>query len=131
MNLNKLLLTLLSLLQISNTPTGTYCGTKTVFGETINGLVNIKSTELLDFSISGDFTISCVDEQYKLDGSNVIMTGIDMEGDCLHDALTDNKITLSSIVYDSQTNQIDVTVKYSIATIDILLTTSGCNVQYE
>ena len=130
MNLNKLLLTLLSLLQTTNTPTGTYCGTKTVFGETINGLVNIKSSELLDFSISGDFTISCSDEYYKLDDSNIIMTGINTVGDCLHDTLTDNKITLNSIVYDNQKNQIDVTVKYSIATIDILLTTN-CNVQYE
>ena len=42
-----------------------------------------------------------------------------MAGDCTHDALAENKITLDAIIYDSGTNSLDVTVKYSIAKIDI------------
>lgn len=109
-----------------SSPTGTYCGSKTVFGETINGQVRFKSPELLDFAISGDFTINCADEYYVLDGSQIILRDIGVVGDCTHDALSDNKITLDSIMYDSSANQINVSVKYSIAKIDILL--SNCNV---
>jgi len=108
-----------------SSPTGTYCGSKTVFGETINGKVRFKSPELLDFAISGDFAINCVDEYYVLDGSHIILRDIGVVGDCTHDALSDNKITLDSIMYDSSANQINVAVKYSIAKIDILL--SNCN----
>ncbi len=108
-----------------SSPAGTYCGSKTVFGETINGEVRFKSPELLDFAISGDFTINCSDEYYALDGSKIILRDIGVVGDCTHDALADNKIALDSITYDSSTNQIDVSVKYSIAKINILL--SDCN----
>lgn len=114
-----------ALFALYSSPTGTYCGSKTVFGETINGQVRFKSSELLDFAISGDFTINCADEYYMLDGSQIILRDIGVVGDCTHDALTDNKIMLDSITYDSSVNQINVAVKYSIAKIDILL--SSCN----
>jgi hypothetical protein len=114
-----------ALFALYSSPTGTYCGSKTVFGETINGQVRFKSSELLDFAISGDFTINCADEYYVLDGSQIILRDIGVVGDCTHDALTDNKIMLDSITYDSSANQINVAVKYSIAKIDILL--SSCN----
>jgi hypothetical protein len=109
-----------------SSPAGTYCGSKTIFGETINGQVRFKSPELLDFAISGDFTINCADEYYVLDGSQIMLRDIGVVGDCTHDALSENKITLDSITYDSSANQINVAVKYSIAKIDILL--SNCNV---
>lgn len=113
------------LFALYSSPAGTYCGSKTLFGETINGEVRFKSPELLDFSISGDFTINCANEYYVLDGSQIILRDIGLVGDCTHDALADNKITLNSITYDSSANQINVSVKYSIAKIDILL--SNCN----
>ena len=110
-----------AILAISQSPVGKYCGSKTVFGETINGVVTFKSTETLDFAISGDFTINCTDEYYSLSDSKIILRDIDVDGDCTHDALADNKITLDSITYDSATNTIDVAVKYSIAKLDIKL----------
>ena len=103
-------------------PVGRYCGSKTVFGETINGIVTFKSLDLLDFAISGDFTIDCADEYYSLSGSNVVLRDIGVDGDCTHDALTYNKITLDAITYDSAANALDIAVKYSIAKIDIQLT---------
>lgn len=110
-----------AILALSQSPVGKYCGSKTVFGETINGVVTFKSTETLDFAISGDFTINCTDEYYSLSDSKIILRDIDVDGDCTHDALADNKITLDSITYDSATNTIDVAVKYSIAKLDIKL----------
>ena len=111
-----------ALLALTQSPTGTYCGSKTVFGETVNGVVRFKSPELLDFVISGDFAIDCSDEYYSVDGSNVVLRDIGLEGDCTHDALTDNQITLNSITYDATSNKLDVSVKYSIAKLDIELT---------
>jgi hypothetical protein len=109
------------ILALGQSPLGKYCGSKTVFGETINGVVNFKSSEILDFAISGDFTINCADEYYSLSGSQVVLRDIGLVGDCTHDALADNKITLDAITYDSAVNTIDVAVKYSIAKIDIML----------
>jgi hypothetical protein len=102
-------------------PIGMYCGSKTVFGETVNGIVTFMSPELLDFAISGDFIIDCADEYYSLSGSQVVLRDIGVAGDCTHDALTENKITLDGITYDSAANTLDVAVKYSIAKIDIKL----------
>ena len=109
------------ILALGQSPVGKYCGSKTVFGETINGVVNFKSSDVLDFAISGDFTINCADEYYSLSGSQVVLRDIGVSGDCTHDALAENKITLDAIGYDSTANTLDVAVKYSIAKIDILL----------
>ena len=107
---------------LGQSPAGKYCGSKTVFGETINGIVNFMSSEILDFAISGDFTINCADEYYSISGSQVVLRDIGVVGDCTHDALAENKITLDAIKYDSTANALDVAVKYSIAKIDIQLT---------
>ena len=105
-----------------NQPSGTYCGTKTVFGESISGIVDLKTSDRLDFTISGDFSINCMGEAYSVSGNQILLTDINVPGDCTHDALSDNKITLNSITYDGALNQIDVSVKYSVAKLDILLT---------
>ncbi len=111
---------------LNQSPTGKYCGSKTVFGETVNGVVSFTSPELLDFAISGDFTINCVNEYYAVTGSQIILRDVGVAGDCTHDALDDNQITLNSITYDSVANTIDVAVKYSVAKLDILM--SPCSV---
>jgi hypothetical protein len=110
------------LLFASTVPSGFYSGSKSLFGETINAVVNLKTATTLDFGISGDFTLDCKDEAYTVSGSNVQITNIGVSGDCAHDALTENKITLKSIVYDSAADTITVSVKYSIANVDIVLT---------
>ena len=108
------------------TPSGIYSGSKTLFGETIQAAVNLKTATTLDFGISGDFNFAtladCKDEAYTVSGNTVQLTNIGVEGDCAHDALTDNKIVLKSIVYDPISDSITVSVKYSIANVDIVLT---------
>ena len=106
-------------------PNGLYTGSKTLFGETINALVNLKTAGTLDFAISGDFTLDCKDEHYTVSGNEIVLSDIEMAGDCAHDALTDNGITLKSIMYDAATDKITVSVKYSIANVDVVLTKQG------
>ena len=112
---------LASLFYTAQVPIGNYAGGKTLFGETINAVVNINDSASLDFAISGDFALDCKDESYSLVGNTIVLDDVDIVGDCAHDALVDNQITLKGIVYDSQQNQITVTAKYSIATVDIVL----------
>jgi len=112
---------LASLFYTAQVPIGNYVGGKTLFGETINAVVNINDSSSLDFAISGDFALDCKDESYSLVGNTIVLDDVDIVGDCAHDALVDNQITLKGIVYDSQQNQITVTAKYSIATVDIVL----------
>ena len=106
----------------STVPSGFYSGSKSLFGETINAVVNLKTATTLDFGISGDITLDCKDELYTVSGSNVQITNIGVTGDCAHDALTNYGITLKGITYDSAKDTITVSVKYSIANVDIVLT---------
>jgi len=104
-----------------SSPLGTYIGSKTVFGETVNAAINVKDTEKLDFSISGDFVLNCKDEYYSYADGKIVLDDLEIVGDCAHDALVDNQITLKDILFDQTLNQITVSVKYSIMTLDILM----------
>jgi hypothetical protein len=112
------------------TPSGLYTGSKSLFGETINAVVNLKSADALDFAISGDFTLDCKDEPYTVSGNEVVLSNIGIIGDCAHDALTDNGITLKSITYDNSNDKITVSVKYSIANVDVVLSKANTDSLY-
>jgi len=107
---------------MSATPSGTYVGSKTVFGETIGASVSFHDADTLDFAITGAFALNCEDETYLVKGNEIVLTNIGVVGDCAHDALADNGVTLTDIVYDGTSNQITVSVKYSVAKIDLVLT---------
>ena len=114
-------LKILSAWFISTQPLGSYVGSKTVFGETIGAAVNVRDGQIMDFSITGAFVVNCADEAYVMNENEILMTDIGLVGDCAHDALADNGVTLTSIVYDGTNDQITVSVKYSIAKIDMVL----------
>ncbi len=105
-----------------STPSGSYCGSKTILGETISAVVDFHDTQFLDFTISGDIALDCPNEAYFLSGSDIVLRDIGVAGDCAHDALADNKIILQHITYDSASNTIDVAVKYSVMQLSIPLT---------
>jgi len=102
-------------------PSGKYVGSKTVFGETIGASVSFHDADTLDFAITGAFALNCADEVYQINGSEIVITNIGVAGDCAHDALADNGVTLNDIVYDGTNNKITVSVKYSVAKIDLVL----------
>ena len=102
-------------------PSGKYVGSKTVFGETIGASVSFRDSNTLDFAITGAFALNCAGEPYVLSGNEIVISDIDEVGDCAHDALVDNGVTLTDILYDETKNQITVSVKYSVAKIDLVL----------
>lgn len=108
-----------------STPIGNYCGSQSVFGYSLEGFVQFKTPQLLDLSITGDFNINCPNEPYYFDGNYIILQNLYSDGDCIHDNLNDNNIIISSILFDDTNNQIDLSVKYSIAKFDLSLT--SCN----
>jgi hypothetical protein len=112
---------LTSLVLAVQTPSGSYSGSKTVFGETIGAKVVFQNEQVLDFAISGAFELNCVGESYVVNGNEIIMSDIGQVGDCAHDALDENGVTLNDILYDWTNDQITVSVKYSIAKIDLVL----------
>ena len=105
----------------SSAPSGSYSGSKTVFGETIGAVVKFQDSQKLDFGVSGAFALDCAGESYSMNGNTIVLTNIGVAGDCAHDALVDNGVDLTGIVYNPTSNQITVSVKYSIAKIDVLL----------
>lgn len=102
-------------------PSGVYVGSKTVFGETIGASVSFRDSNTLDFAITGAFALNCAGEPYAVSGNEIVLSDIDQVGDCAHDALEDNGVTLNDIVYDGTKNQVTVSVKYSVAKIDLVL----------
>jgi hypothetical protein len=102
-------------------PSGKYVGSKTVFGETIGASVSFRDSNTLDFAITGAFELNCAGEPYALSGNEIVLLDINEAGDCAHDALADNGVTLNDIVYDGTNNKITVSVKYSVAKIDLVL----------
>ena len=88
----KSLLLLSSLLAAATAnPSGDYSGSKTVLGETINAKISVTSDNLLDLSISGVIDLACTDEAYTLSGAEIDLDNIDVDGDCAHDALKENR----------------------------------------
>ena len=111
------------LLLLGASPAGSYAGSKTVFGVAVNAKVNIESATLMEFIISGVIDIDCKDEAYTVASSGAVtLTNVLVAGDCAHDALASNGVDLSSIQYDAAKDTITVTVKYSIATVVIVMT---------
>lgn len=102
-------------------PIGQYCGSKYFSGHELDGTVLFKLPQLLDFYITGDFYINCPNEPFFFDGNYIILQNLYIDGDCIHDNLKDNNIILNSIFFDDTTNQIQVSVKYSIANFDVSL----------
>ncbi|GMI02426.1 hypothetical protein TrVE_jg2891 [Triparma verrucosa] len=114
---------------LATTPSGAYSGSKTVLGQTINAMVSANTDTSMDLSISGVISLSCTDEAYHLDGSDIVVDNIAQAGDCAHDALEENGVTLKGVTYDESSDTITVSVKYSVMSIDLVLTKTSDDFQ--
>ena len=120
MQYTKTILLLLGLTGVSNanlrggaaTPTGTYMGSKTVIGQTVELSVSVVDTNVLSFQISGAAKVDCPSEKFNMDGDDIVIPGATQKGDCLGDALKSAKISLSKATYHSNDDTVDVSVKY-------------------
>jgi hypothetical protein len=112
--------------QSISAPAGSYVGSKTVLGQKISASINIDDASHADIGINGAISISCASEDYKYDGASTItLPGEDTAGDCVHDALAENKATIKSIKYDASGDTITVTAHYLINVAITLSKKSG------
>ena len=107
-------------------PTGSYSGSKTVLGESVALTMSVADETHVNFVISGVASLTCNAEAFHIDGSNLILEGIDASGDCIHDNLTENHVDFKSFVYDTAADTLTATAKYlRITTIELVLSKSG------
>lgn len=102
-------------------PEGTYHGTKDILGETIDATVVIETDSAFDFHLKGVLALDCDNEAYSYANNVISLPNLDKSGDCVHDALAANKVTLEKITYDPTSNEITIVAKYSVLEIKILL----------
>jgi len=108
---------------VTTAPDGEYSGTKKILGETITASVTFGDDLTLNFDLTGPLTIDCTNEAYTIASDGTIsVTDINTAGDCLHDALASNDVTLKGIKYATDSDTITVSVKYSFLTESITLT---------
>jgi len=101
---------------------GKYSGTKTIVGVEIIASVAFSSDMKVELTLSGPLTIDCADESYTMASDGTIsMTNINVDGDCLHDNMASNDVTLKGIKYSSDSDTITVTVKYKFLTESLTL----------
>ena len=104
-------------------PSGTYKGTKSVLGQTVDATVTIVDGSHMNLEIEGPISLKCDGEQYTLSGSSVTLPTAGTAGDCIHDALAAHGGSIQSITYDSSADSMDVKVTVlSFLKVDIDLT---------
>jgi len=106
---------------VDSTPSGEFYGSMTVLGYEIN--VNLKFSDdmKLDFELTGAETVSCPSETYTIASDGLIsLPGLNTAGDCLHDNMQGG-VTLKGVKFDSATDKITITAKYSFFTETMVL----------
>lgn len=117
---------------VGATPSGTYHGSKSVLGSTIDITVTLESTTEADVKIAGPLTVDCDHEVYNYDGNTgVQLPNKDKAGDCIHDALAKapGGGSLTSLVYAPDTDQITITAKIAFLSVSLVLSKAGSVVQ--
>eukprot|EP00301_Raphidiophrys_heterophryoidea_P008952 c13247_g1_i1.p1 GENE.c13247_g1_i1~~c13247_g1_i1.p1 ORF type:complete len:557 (-),score=154.31 c13247_g1_i1:122-1792(-) len=98
-------------------PAGEYKGSKSVMGQTVDTVLVINSDGTLNFQVSGVVSINCNEEAFTFANNDIAITNINNNGDCVHDALSTNHVTLKEIAFNSASNEVTVTLKYSVVSI--------------
>merc|ERR1712060_346065 len=102
-------------------PIGFYKGQKTILKYVVNANMRFEQPESCGISIviaAANVNITCTDEEYTMNGNSIELTHVNEEGDCLHDQMKD-VVSLKSIPYSKDSNQVTVKVKYKILTESI------------
>ena len=116
-------------------PIGEYAGTTSFLGSHFDGTVVFHDTdfmnkyftdetfipELLDFSVTGDFSLDCDSETYTFRDNQVYLTNIAQSSDCVYSALNDNGVTLESIVYNDDADKLTVSLKHGFIKVKMEL----------
>jgi len=109
-------------------PNGKYCGTVGVLNMKLDGEMNFNTDGKVDFSTSDAISITCIAEPFTMDGSLIMITDIGTPGDCVHDALVNNNVSVESVTYSKETNQIvlKASIKIQLFTFPVSMTLTSC-----
>lgn len=106
-------------------PSGTYTGTTSELGAHVKATITINDgkTAHIDVEVTGITTVSvnCPTEAYAMSGTTVNLPNKDSPGDCLHDDLQKDTVTLNSVTYDSSNDSITISV-HKILNVKVKLT---------
>lgn len=109
-------------------PVGKYCGSVSFLNITLKAQMNFPTNGKIDFSTSDAISITCNAEPFTMDGSLIMITDIGTQGDCVHDALSRNNVSVESITYSKETNQILLKANVKIFfTVPVSMTLSLCD----
>lgn len=100
---------------VKTQPAGVYAGNKTILGQDIGGQMVFIDEGVCDLQIlvdAANLNITCMNEPYTMSGFIVMLTGVDSAGDCVHDGLSDNDVTLVSISFMEALDEVELLVKY-------------------
>ena len=107
-----------------STPSGTYKGSKSLLGQTINAVVTVDDTTHMDLKLTGAATVDCKQEVYSYDGgSHVTLPGLNTAGDCVHDTLAGASvpIKIKSIEYSQSGDYVDIKAGVSFYSVTLTL----------
>jgi len=109
---------------VNAAPAGTYKGSKSVLGQSVDATVTVVDSTHMNLEIEGPISLKCDGEAYSYDGSSAItLPNAGNAGDCVHDALAAHGGSINSITYSASANSIDVKVKVlNFLSVDITLT---------
>jgi len=102
-------------------PAGTYKGVKSILGETVTAQITFNGGSTLNFSVTGPVSIVCSGEAYTYANGVVSITNVNTPGDCLYNALSQNKATLKDVTYDTTTDTVTVDLKISVIAVSFTL----------
>jgi len=101
-------------------PTGAYSGSKSVLGEKIDATFTF-GTATMVVAISGAISVDCKAEAYTFAAPKVDITNIGKAGDCVHDTLAKEKVSIEDVEFSSSADALSVTAKYGFLPITFTL----------
>lgn len=108
----------------TKTPNGYYKGSKSLLGDTVDAKLDVWNSSTLNVVLSGAVELDCV-ETYSYSSLKIKVLGEGEKEDCVTEGLKKNKVDLDSIIFDTHSNEITITIKYHNIPVSITLKHSG------
>lgn len=114
-----------AVLKAAGAPAGTYKGTKSELGAHVTATITIEDASHVDIDVEvtgvTKVSVKCAKEDYTLSGNTVNLTNLGKPGDCLHDDLKKDTVTLKSVTYNPKDDSVTISV-HKILNISVKLT---------
>jgi len=103
-------------------PTGSYSGSKSILGQTISATLNFGADQsTVDVKIGGAVTIDCAAERYTFADPTITLPNMGNAGDCIHDAIDGEPVSIEGISYSDDADTITVKAKYTVVSVSVVL----------